>query len=93
MTLCLSAIILNFVFCSVTYVKPDLKPLKPHIADIGSRYYQFQVYTFQSADQRRYYKVYLGIPRQINKNQPRLAIFRLDGNSVMARLDDVLLKQ
>ncbi|WP_419376143.1 hypothetical protein [Acinetobacter nematophilus] len=77
----------------MTYVKPDLKPLKPHIADIGSRYYQFQVYTFQSADQRRYYKVYLGIPRQINKNQPRLAIFRLDGNSVMARLDDVLLKQ
>lgn len=91
MTLCLSAIVLIFAFCSVTYAK--LKPLGPHIADIGSRYYQFQVYTFQSADQRRYYKVYLGIPRQINKNQPRPAIFMLDGNSVMARLDDVLLKQ
>ncbi|MFH4156948.1 alpha/beta hydrolase [Acinetobacter bereziniae] len=92
-TMCLCAISLSFVAYSLAYAKPDLKPLGPNIADHGSSYYQFQVHSFQSADQQRHYKVWLGIPRQINKNQPRPAIFMLDGNSVMARLDEALLKQ
>lgn len=92
-TMCLCAIILSFATYSLAYAKPDLKPLGPSIADHGSSYYQFQVHSFQSADQQRHYKVWLGIPKQINKNQPRPAIFMLDGNSVMARLDEALLKQ
>ncbi|MCU4538579.1 alpha/beta hydrolase [Acinetobacter bereziniae] len=92
-TMCLCAISLSFAAYSLAYAKPDLKPLGLNIADHGSSYYQFQVHSFQSADQQRHYKVWLGIPKQINKNQPRPAIFMLDGNSVMARLDEALLKQ
>ncbi len=72
--------------------KPDLKPLGENIADQGSHYYQFKIQNFQSQDRKRQYKVWLGIPKQINKNQPLPSIYMLDGNSVMSRLDEPLLK-
>ncbi|MEG0487117.1 MAG: alpha/beta hydrolase-fold protein [Acinetobacter sp.] len=78
---------------SMVYAKPDLQPLGANIADQGSKYYQFQIHHFQSADQQRHYKVWLGIPKHINKNKALPAIFMLDGNSVMARLDESLLKK
>lgn len=72
--------------------KPDLKPLGENIADQGSQYYQFKVQNFQSADRLRNYKVWLAIPKHHNKNQSLPALYLLDGNSVMSRLDEQLLK-
>lgn len=77
----------------MVYAKPDLQPLGANIADHGSKYYQFQIHHFQSADQQRHYKVWLAIPKNINKNKASPAIFMLDGNSVMSRLDESLLKK
>ena len=57
---CVCAISLSFgIHCNV-YAKPDLQALGPNIAEQGSSYYQFQVKNFQSADQQRHYKVWVG---------------------------------
>ena len=71
--------------------KPNLTPLKANIAEQGSAYYQFQVKYFQSADQQRRYKVWLGLPRQASAVSP--ALFMLDGNSAMSYLSEDLLRQ
>lgn len=75
------------------YAKPDLTPLGENIADRSSQYYQFKVQDFQSKDQQRKYKVWLGIPKHIDKNKPLPAMYMLDGNSVMSRLDENQLKK
>lgn len=75
------------------YAKPDLRPLGANIADEGSAYYQFKTQKFQSADQQRNYQVWLGIPKNHKQNQQSAAIFMLDGNSVMSRLNDTVLKK
>lgn len=90
---CLCAISLSFGIHSNVYAKPDLQALGPNIAEQGSSYYQFQVKNFQSADQQRHYKVWVGIPKHINKNKILPAVYMLDGNSAMARLDESLLKK
>ena len=75
------------------FAKPDLRPLGENIADQGSQYYQFKIQNFQSQDQQRRYKVWLGIPKKIDKNQKLPTIYMLDGNSAMSRLDESLLKK
>lgn len=82
---------LSLLSSSMAYAKPDLQSLGANIADQGSNAYQFQIHHFQSVDQQRNYKVWLGIPKHINKNKALPAIFMLDGNAVMARLDEPLL--
>lgn len=89
----ISLLSLTLFLNSMVYAKPDLQPLGANIADHGSKYYQFQIHHFQSADQQRHYKVWLAIPKNINKNKALPAIFMLDGNSVMSRLDESLLKK
>lgn len=89
----ISLLSLTLFLNSMVYAKPDLQPLDANIADHGSKYYQFQIHHFQSADQQRLYKVWLAIPKNINKNKAPPAIFMLDGNSVMSRLDESLLKK
>lgn len=86
-------LILTLFLNSMVYANPDLQPLGANIADHGSKYYQFQIHHFQSADQQRHYKVWLAIPKNINKNKASPVIFMLDGNSVMSRLDESLLKK
>lgn len=71
--------------------KPNLAPLAANIAEQGSAYYQFQLKYFQSADQQRRYKVWLGLPRQVATASP--ALFMLDGNSAMSYLSEDLLQQ
>lgn len=73
------------------HAQPNLQPLGANIAEQGSKYYQFKIQKFQSVDQKRTYKVWLGIPKQSSQAQ-QAAIFMLDGNSVMARLNDDILK-
>lgn len=75
------------------YAKPDLKPLAENIADQGSLYYQFQVKTFKSKDQKRTYKVWLGIPKKQIQNDVYASIFMLDGNAVMDKIKEPLLKK
>ena len=86
-------IALSMTIIPAVYAKPDLTPLGENIADRGSQYYQFKVQNFQSLDQQRKYKVWLGIPKHIDKNKPLPAIYMLDGNSVMSRLDENQLKR
>lgn len=81
---------LSLLSSSMAYAKPDLQPLGANIADQGSNAYQFQIHHFQSIDQQRNYKVWLGIPKHINKNKALPVIFML-GNAVMARLNESLL--
>ena len=74
------------------YAKPSLQPLAANIAETGSQFYRFQTRNFWSQDQKRLYKVWLGIPKQRHFAQPQPAFFMLDGNAVMDRLNDSLLK-
>ncbi|WP_173911894.1 alpha/beta hydrolase [Acinetobacter sp. Marseille-Q1618] len=73
------------------YAQPNLQPLGENIADQGSAYYQFKIKKFYSTDQKTTYKVWLGIPKQLT-SKAYAAIFMLDGNTVMARLNDDILK-
>ena len=89
----LCSLILSLVLGTSAYAKPELKPLAANIADRGSDYYQFKVQNFQSLDQQRDYKVWLAMPKNSDKHKALPVIYMLDGNSVMSRLDDDLLKK
>ena len=75
------------------YAKPDLSPLGQNIADQGSKYYTFQSKVFESDGPHHRYKVWLGIAKNADRTKPQAAIYLLDGNAVMDRLKDDLLKQ
>lgn len=81
----------NLMIHAEVQAKPNLAPLKANITEQGSAYYQFQVKYFQSADQQRRYKVWLGLPRQVTGVSP--ALFMLDGNSAMSYLSEDVLQQ
>lgn len=83
--------ILIFTANVALYAQPNLQPLGENIADQGSAYYQFKIKKFYSTDQKTTYKVWLGIPKQLT-SKAHAAIFMLDGNAVMARLNDDILK-
>lgn len=112
-TLLLLGLSLNTLFVGQhVLAKPNLQPLAANIAETGSAYYQFKVKDFESKDQQRKYRVWLGVPKQHNisldqnnkiqsnsipkHNAQNInglpSITMLDGNSVMARLDETLLK-
>ena len=77
----------------LVYAKPNLQPLGANIAETGSAYYQFQIKEFQSEDGQRKYRVWLGIPQNLVSSSRGLpSLFMLDGNSVMSRLNEPLLK-
>ena len=57
------------------HAKPDLKPLGKNIADTGSQVYNFQTKKFISKDQKRIYKVWLGIPKQKRIYQLEVLLF------------------
>ena len=75
------------------YAKPNIQPLAENIAEQGSQYYDFKIKEFISKDQKRIYKVWLGIPKtQLNQLQGQYSLFMLDGNSAMSYLNDEILK-
>lgn len=92
---CKSALLLvcglSLLIHAEVQAKPNLAPLKANIAEQGSAYYQFQVKYFQSADQQRRYKVWLGLPRQ-QTARVSPALFMLDGNSAMSYLSEDVLQ-
>lgn len=75
------------------YAKPDMAPLGPNIADRGSAFYHFRVENFDSADGRRHYRVWTGIPDKKAPASGYPILYMLDGNAVMDRLSELLLKQ
>ncbi|MDT7485739.1 alpha/beta hydrolase [Citrobacter koseri] len=75
------------------YARPDMEPLGPNIADRGSAFYHFRVENFDSADGKRHYKVWTGIPDKTPPASGYPVLYMLDGNAVMDRLTEDLLKQ
>lgn len=75
------------------HARPDMTPLGPNIADKGSAYYHFSVRNFDSADGRRHYRVWTGIPDTPPPASGFPILYMLDGNSVMDRLTDDLLQK
>ena len=73
--------------------KPDMQPLGPNIADKGSAFYHFSVNQFDSADGARHYRVWTAIPNKAAPPTGYPVLYMLDGNAVMDRLSDELLKQ
>lgn len=76
-----------------SYARPDMTPLGPNIADKGSAFYHFTVNTFDSADGQRHYKVWTGTPNKAPPKAGYPVLYMLDGNAVMDRLSDSLLKK
>ena len=75
------------------YAKPEMKPLPANIAEIGSAYYSFKVKEFETTDPNKTYRVWLGIPKTVQKTQNAYAsVFMLDGNAVMSHLNEEILK-
>ncbi|MDO6407426.1 alpha/beta hydrolase [Pantoea phytobeneficialis] len=89
----ISALTFVFVCAGNCYARPDMTPLGPNIADKGSTFYHFSTRTFDSADGKRHYKVWTGVP---DKHSPKAGfpiLYMLDGNAVMDRLSDSFLKK
>ena len=75
------------------YAKPEMKPLPANIAEVGSEYYDFKIKEFASKDLQKTYKVWLGIPKTVQKTQNAYAsVFMLDGNAAMSHLNEEILK-
>lgn len=90
--LCLAAL-LTCLYAGKSYSRPDMTPLGPNIADKGSSFYHFSVSKFDSADGKRHYKVWTGIPNSPPPAAGFPVLYMLDGNAVMDRLSDALLRQ
>ncbi|CAM3713529.1 alpha/beta hydrolase [Salmonella enterica] len=92
-TLFLASFCFPLVYSKLSYTKPDMQPLGPNIADKGSEYYNFRVNDFQSADGARHYRVWTAIPYKPAPPLGYPVLYMLDGNAVMDRLSEALLKQ
>jgi len=73
--------------------RPDMTPLGPNIADKGSAFYHFSVRTLDSADGKRHYKIWTGVPDKSPPPGGFPVMYLLDGNAVMDRLSDSLLQK
>ncbi|EIZ2109164.1 alpha/beta hydrolase [Salmonella enterica] len=74
------------------YAKPNMTPLGPNISDRGSAFYHFSVSKFDSVDGKRHYKLWIGVPDKRPPASGFPVLYMLDGNAVMDRLSDDLLK-
>lgn len=83
--------LLSMLFTGFVFARPDMTPLGPNIADKGSAYYHFTVNTFDSADGKRHYKVWTGVPKKDPPAAGYPVLWMLDGNAVMNHLSDKLL--
>lgn len=83
----------TFLFAIKSYARPDMTPLGPNIADKGSSFYHFSVNKFDSRDGKRHYKVWTGVPDKTPPPSGFPILYLLDGNAVMDRLSEPLLKK
>ena len=84
---------LTLICSAQVYAKPDMRPLGPNIADKGSVFYHFSATSFDSVDGTRHYRVWTAVPNTTAPASGYPILYMLDGNAVMDRLDDELLKQ
>lgn len=84
---------LLFLWAVNSYARPDMTPLGANIADKGSAFYHFSIREFRSADGKRHYKVWTGVPDKAPPASGFPVLYMLDGNAVMDRLSDTFLKQ
>ena len=89
----LAALFFTFLFAIKSYARPDMTPLGPNIADKGSSFYHFSVNKFDSADGKRHYKVWTGVPNKTPPPSGFPILYLLDGNAVMDRVSEPLLKK
>lgn len=61
------------------------------LVERGSMYYSFETHLLDSADGKRRYRVYIGIPKQPAPMMGYPALFLLDGETALAQLQDVWL--
>ncbi|WAH58128.1 alpha/beta hydrolase-fold protein [Pseudomonas silvicola] len=72
--------------------RPDLSlPSTPNIAQRGSSLYRFTQLDLDSVDAKRHYRVWVGVPKRAAPAAGYPALYMLDGNAVLAALDDQLL--
>ncbi|WP_177339197.1 alpha/beta hydrolase [Pseudomonas sp. EpS/L25] len=67
------------------------EPRKATLVERGSMYYSFETHLLDSADGKRRYRVYIGIPKQPAPMMGYPALFLLDGDAALAQLQDVWL--
>ncbi|EIW9477629.1 MULTISPECIES: alpha/beta hydrolase [Klebsiella] len=84
---------LTLSYSAPVLAKPDMQPLGPNIAEKGSAFYHFSVHQFDSADGARHYRVWTAVPNKAAPPTGYPVLYMLDGNAVMDRLSDELLKQ
>lgn len=84
---------LPFIYSAQGFARPDMQPLGPNIAEKGSAFYHFSVHQFDSADGARHYRVWTAVPNKATPPTGYPVLYMLDGNAVMDRLSDELLKQ
>ncbi|EAM2857184.1 alpha/beta hydrolase [Salmonella enterica] len=82
-----------FGYSAPVFAKPDMHLLGPNIADKGSQYYNFRISDFDSADGARHYRVWTAVPNKTVPASGFPVLYMLDGNAVMDRLPEALLKQ
>lgn len=87
------AVCVLLLLSPICLAKPDMTPLGPKIADKGSEFYHFSVSRFDSLDGKRHYKVWIGVPDKKPPVSGFPVLYMLDGNAVMDRLSDDLLKK
>jgi predicted alpha/beta superfamily hydrolase len=74
--------------------RPDTSlPSTPNIAQRGSSLYRFTQLDLDSVDAKRHYRVWVGVPKRAAPAAGYPALYMLDGNAVLAALDDQLLGQ
>lgn len=88
----MAALVITFIPVTDGYSRPNMSPLGPNIAEKGSTFYHFTVNNFNSADGKRHYRVWTGIPDKAPPVAGYPVLYMLDGNAVMDRLSDGLLE-
>lgn len=66
-------------------------PMGTTMLQTGSAHYTFEELAFTSADGRRHYRIFLGLPRQPAPAGGYRTLYLLDGNAALCALDEPLL--
>lgn len=78
----------------VAMARPDVdQKLGSTLADTGSAYYQFEHFELDSADGQRHYRVRLAVPTRAAPDEGYPVIYLLDGNAVLAALQEEWLAE
>lgn len=87
-------LLLIALFPLMALARPDpTQEIGPTLIDTGSAYYHFERFELDSADGQRQYRVNLAVPNRAAPAAGYPAIYLLDGNAVLAALQEDWLAQ